>query len=174
MKSHPANKTAVRNNFKERDNEILEQRSGKDRRQKIIPPLRFLLFGGRRKNIRREEDMQNIVIMDSYSRSLFAVIIVILFLSLIDAAMTLYLIGHGAKELNPLMDYFLQKSPLTFIIAKYFITSVALIIILLIKNTYLPRTRFRSKNLFIFAIISFTLVIIWEIWLFYMVVFGSV
>jgi len=112
--------------------------------------------------------MKGIAIMDSYSQSLFAVIIGILCLSLIDAVMTLHLIGHGATEINPIMAYFLDKGTVTFVAAKYILTTVAVIIILLVKNSYLPRTRIRSKNLFIFAIASFALVIIWEIWLVYM------
>lgn len=173
MNSDGVDKKVGKDNFGEPDSRFSDQRSGNDRRQRIIPPLKFLFFGGRRKHIRRENDKQNIVIMDSYSQSLFAVIIGILCLSLIDAAMTLYLIGLGAKELNPIMDYFIQKGHITFIVAKYSITSAAVVIILLIKNTYLPRTRFRSRNLFIFAIISFSLVIVWEILLHYMVVARS-
>jgi hypothetical protein len=136
-----------------------------ERRQSKIPALRFLIFGGRRRQVRREEDMQGIIIMDSYSQSLFAVIITILCLSLIDAAMTLHLIGQGAKEMNPVMAYFLDKSIVIFIVAKYILTSIAVITILLIKNTYLPRTRIRSDRLFMFAIVSFALVIIWEVFL---------
>jgi hypothetical protein len=144
-----------------------------ERRQRKIPALRFLIFGGRRRQVRREEDMQGIIIMDSYSESLFAVIITILCLSLIDAIMTLHLIGHGAQEINPVMAYFLDKSIVIFIVAKYILTSIAVITILLIKNTYLPRTRIRSDRLFIFAIVSFALVIIWEIFLVFMLLARS-
>jgi hypothetical protein len=152
----------------EDDRQDHEKRYGVDRRKRTIPPFRFLIFGGRRRHVRREEDMKGIVFMDSYSQSLFAVIISILCLSLIDGVMTLHLIGHGAKELNPIMAYFLDKGTVVFITAKYILTSVAVIIILLIKNTYLPRTRVRSKKLFIFAIVSFSLVVIWEILLVFM------
>lgn len=152
----------------EDDRQDYEKRYGVDRRKRTIPSFRFLVFGGRRKQVRREEDMNGIVIMDSYSQSLFVVIIGILCLSLTDAAMTLHLIGHGAKEINPIMAYFLDKGIVVFITAKYIMTSVAVVIILLIKNTYLPRTRVRSKNLFTFAIVCFSLVIIWEILLVFM------
>jgi hypothetical protein len=162
-KNKPENLDVVEN-----DTQNHEKRFGNDRRQRIIPPLRFLVFGGRRRQVRREQDMKGIAIMDSYSQSLFAVIIGILCLSLIDAVLTLHLIGHGAQEINPIMAYFLDKGTGIFIIAKYVLTSVAVVIILLVKNTYLPRTRVRSKNLFTFAIVAFSLVITWEIWLFFM------
>jgi hypothetical protein len=160
-------KSEILNETEDDKNGHLKRRGG-DRRQNTIPALRFLVFGGRRRQVRREEDMQGIIIMDSYSQSLFAVIIGILCLSLIDAAMTLHLIGHGATEINPIMAYFLDKGTVIFIIAKYILTSIAVITILLIKNAYLPRTRIRSNNLFTFAIISFALVIIWEIFLVFM------
>lgn len=154
--------------FSEDDRQEKQNRHDADRRQRTIPSLRFLLFGGRRRKVRREEDMNSIIIMDSYSQSLFVVIIGILCLSLIDAIMTLHLIGHGAKEINPIMAYFLDKGIVIFIVSKYLLTSIAVIIILLIKNTYLPMTRIRSKNLFTFALVSFALVIIWEILLVFM------
>jgi len=33
-----------------------EYRNGADRRQRIIPPIKYLFWGGRRKHIRRKED----------------------------------------------------------------------------------------------------------------------
>ena len=36
-----------------------EYRNGADRRQRIIPPIKYLFFGGRRKHIRRKEDCDN-------------------------------------------------------------------------------------------------------------------
>jgi len=168
MLSYSAKEKSKNQNIAKDDGQEHEKRRGPDRRKSTIPPLRFLFFGGRRRQIRREEDMKGIAIMDSYSQSLFAVIIGILCLSLIDAVMTLHLIGHGATEINPIMAYFLDKGTVIFVAAKYILTTVAVIIILLVKNSYLPRTRIRSKNLFIFAIASFALVIIWEIWLVYM------
>ena len=160
-------------NITENGRRYHEKRRGADRRQSKIPGLRYLIFGGRRKHVRREEDNNGIVIMDFYSQSLFALIIGILCLSLIDAAMTLHLIGHGAQEINPVMAYFLDKGTVTFISAKYILTSGAVIIILLVQNAYLPRLRIRSKNLFIFAIVAFALVVVWEIYLLSKLIQGS-
>jgi hypothetical protein len=168
MNSDSAHKKSKSQDTKEDQKHAQDKRNEGDRRQSKFPSLRFLIFGGRRRQVRREEDMKGIVIMDSYSQSLFVVIVGILCLSLIDAVMTLHLIGHGAKEINPIMAYFLDKGTVIFIAAKYILTSAAVIIILLVKNAYLPRTRIRSNKLFAFAIISFALVIIWEIFLVFM------
>ncbi len=168
MNSYSVQKQTESKDSLENGGQDYEKRYGGDRRKRVVPPLRYLLFGGRRKRVRREEDMNGIAIMDRYSQSLFVVIMGIICLSLIDAVMTLHLISHGATEINPVMAYFLDKGTVNFIVAKYILTSLAVIIILLLKNNYLPKTRIRSKSLFIFAIVSFGLVIIWEILLVFM------
>jgi hypothetical protein len=97
----------------------------------------------------------------------------ILCLSLLDALLTLYLIEHGSNELNPVMDYFLKKGPLIFTIAKYLLTSVAVIIFVILTNSIVPRFKFRAKRLFSCALIAFGGVIVWEIILVYMLLFGK-
>jgi len=59
----------------------------------------------------------------------------IIFLSLLDALLTLYLIEEGSNELNPVMDYFLNKGPLIFTLAKYLLTSVAVVIFVILANS---------------------------------------
>ena len=51
--------------------------------------------GGRRGKIRRREDRRKWSYVDRYQQSLFGVIVIILFLSVIDAILTLVLINHG-------------------------------------------------------------------------------
>jgi hypothetical protein len=145
------------------------QRSGVDRRRKRIPPLRYLVAGGRRRGVRRAEDHQRIIILDRYSPRILAAIVGILCLSLIDAVLTLSLIDHGAAEVNPVMDFFLQQGSLVFTCVKYLLTSLSVVIFLLVNHSVLPRTRFRMSSLFTFAIASFAIVVVWEIMLFYMI-----
>lgn len=145
------------------------QRVGVDRRRKTIPPLRYLVAGGRRMGVRRVEDRRRIIILDRYSPHLFAAIVGILCLSLLDAVLTLSLIEHGATEVNPVMAFFLKQGPLMFTIVKYLLTSMAVVIFLLVNHNVLPRTRFRMSSLFTFAIASFAIVVVWEIMLFYMI-----
>ena len=72
---------------------ILSNRSGKDRRTKSGFNIRSFLFGGKREKIRRQEDTKKIFYVDRYSSRLFAVIVAILFLCVIDAFLTLFLFG---------------------------------------------------------------------------------
>jgi Domain of unknown function (DUF5658) len=140
-----------------------ELRAGGDRRRKTLPPLRYWIAGGRRRSVRRLEDSQRIVLLDRYSPKLFGAIIGILCLSLLDAILTLYLVEHGSSELNPVMDYFLKKGPLIFTVAKYILTSIAVIIFLVLANSVVPRSKFRAKKLFPYALIAFGSVIAWEL-----------
>ena len=145
------------------------QRFGVDRRRKTIPPLRYLVAGGRRRGVRRAEDRRGVILLDRYSPHLFAAIVGILCLSLLDALLTLSLIEHGATEVNPVMDFFLKQGPLIFTGVKYLLTSLAVVIFLLVNHNVLPRTRFRMGHLFTFAIAAFAIVVVWEIVLIYMI-----
>ena len=97
---------------------MLSNRSGKDRRTKSGFNIRSFLFGGKRENIRRQEDIKRIFYVDHYSPGLFFAIVSILFLCVIDALLTLFLLDHGAYEINPVMAYFLKFGPYTFLAFK--------------------------------------------------------
>lgn len=140
-----------------------EKRAGADRRRRAFPPLSFLLSGGRRRKVRRTDDRRRIAIVDHYSPWLLVVILGILFLSMTDAFLTLNLIEHGASEINPVMAYFLQKGPLVFTVAKYALTSMAVIIFVLVKNSVIRGSRMRTRTLFTFAIVCFAIAVAWQI-----------
>ncbi|HEX5679942.1 MAG TPA: DUF5658 family protein [Desulfobacterales bacterium] len=145
------------------------QRLGVDRRRKTIPSMRYLVAGGRRRGVRRAEDRRRFIILDRYNPHLFAAIVCILCLSLLEALLTLSLIDHGATEVNPVMDFFLKQGSLVFTSVKYLLTSLAVVIFLLVNHNVPPRTRFRMSSLFTFAIASFAIVVAWEIVLIYMI-----
>jgi len=138
-------------------------RSVGDRRRKTLPPLRYLVAGGRRRRVRRLEDSHRIVLLDRYSPKLLAAILGILVLSLLDAALTLYLVEQGASELNPVMDYFLKKGPLIFTVTKYLLTCIAVLIFLALATSIVPRSNFKAKKLFPYALLAFGGVVVWEL-----------
>ena len=74
------------------------QRSGVDRRQNKMPKLKYLLYSGKRESARRVEDKRKIHFFDRYNTRLFAAIMLILSLSILDALLTLYLIDNGSSE----------------------------------------------------------------------------
>jgi hypothetical protein len=119
--------------------------------------------GGRRRQVRRAHDQRRIVILDRYPAGLLVVILGILFLSLTDAFLTLNLIEHGASEINPVMAYFLEKGPIPFTVVKYGLTSMAVIIFVLVKNSTIRGSRMRTQSLFTFAIVCFAIAVVWQI-----------
>ena len=143
----------------------MERRTGTDRRSGKFPPLRYLLFGGRRKTIRRFEDKKNTIYLDQYSRRMVLLIAFIVVLSLIDGFLTLHLAGHGVKETNPLMALFLKYGIYSFLLAKLSLTSIGLICLLILNNLYLRPFRTYVKNIFPIFIGLYSVVIIWQIYI---------
>lgn len=144
-----------------------EKRRGVDRRTNKKARVRYLLFNGRRERVRRDEDRSRTFLFDRYNHKLFLAITVILVLSIIDALLTLIVIGRGATELNPVMAHFLEYGTLPFIIAKYFLTSVGVLILLIFKNVFLSKIKIYTHSLFPCVIFVFIAVIVWEIFLIY-------
>jgi len=142
-----------------------ENRRDGDRRKNQKAPLKYFLFNGRRERIRRAEDNQKAVFFDRYPPKLFAAIAAILMLSIFDALLTLILISKGSTELNPVMAYFLQHGLLTFIVAKYVLTSIGVFILLILKNVFLARFKMYTHSLFPIVIVTFAAVIVWELFL---------
>ena len=144
---------------------IVERRSGTDRRRNSTINLRMLLLGGRREHGRRKEDKMKTFLVDRYSPYLLAAIVGILFLSVIDALLTLYLLSRGAFELNPVMAYYLEMGPYSFLAVKYALTCVAVISFLLLRNIYLRPLRMYTGTLFYFVLALFGTVVAWQLFL---------
>jgi len=139
---------------------ILSNRSGKDRRTKSGFNIRSFLFGGKREKIRRQEDTRRIFYVDHYSPGLFFTIVAILFLCVIDALLTLFLLDHGAYEINPVMAYFLKFGPFVFFTSKYLLTITALICFLMFRNIAVRIIKIRTVSmLYLMAAFYLTVVI---------------
>jgi hypothetical protein len=142
-----------------------QNRRSKDRRTDHKARLKYLIFNGRRERIRREDDRLRVFFFDRYHPKLFATITAILMLSILDAVLTLILIDNGSSELNPVMAYFLQHGLLSFIIVKYFLTSIGVVILLIFKNVFVTRAKIYTHSLFSAVIFTFLSVIVWELFL---------
>ena len=146
-----------------------EKRCGRDRRTHQFPKWRYLLFSGRRAKARRKEDLHRTFYFDRYSSNLFAAIVAILMLSVLDALLTLYLIDNGSTELNPVMSYFIDYGPFVFMGAKYFLTCTGVIILLLFRNVLRKRSITHAQHLFSYIIVAFSTVIAWELYLIFFI-----
>jgi len=165
--------------FDSKDNSIpvsdsptyVEKRSGEDRRIQQFPKWRYLLFSGKRAKARRKEDKHRTFYFDRYSSNLFAAIVAIIMLSVLDALLTLYLIDNGSTEVNPVMSYFIEHGPFEFMMAKYFFTCAGVILLLLFRNVLLKRSITHTQHLFSYIICAFATVIAWELYLIFFVVY---
>ncbi len=143
----------------------LNRRSGKDRRSHDAPEIKTLFIYSRRKKIRRKEDKHHIVYFDQYGSGIFVAIVSILFLSIIDALLTLFLIDCGASEINPIMAYFLNFGPFTFVSVKYFLTCYSVVVLLIFNNVFLRKIKIYTRSLFSYAVGVFVIVVGWELFL---------
>jgi hypothetical protein len=112
-----------------------------------------------------EVEMERAYIGEIHSPKTLALILLILLLSITDAYLTLDLINQGAVELNPIMAYYLNHGALTFFGMKYLLTCASIIVILIIKDLYIFRTKVQGKILFVFHLIVLTSVVQWELYL---------
>jgi len=152
---------------------LREYRSGEDRRKRKIPPLKYLLFGGRRKRIRRKEDKNELIILDTHGPWVSVLAVIILVLSIIDGLLTLNLVSRGAQEVNPLMSFLIHINPYIYFFLKCFLTIVAVIILILLRNYRSKIFRVRVSNLLPLIAVFFILFIFYQLHLkFKMAFFG--
>lgn len=140
-----------------------ERRQRRERRRKPTPVYFKLTQRGRRQRPRRREERKSGYYQDRYSRRIVAALLAIVFLSLTDAYLTLYLIDRGAAEVNPVMAFFLTLGPFYFIASKYLLTCASVVLLLIHKNVFIFRTRIRAKAVFYIIIAVFVSVIGWEL-----------
>ncbi len=140
-----------------------EQRSNHDRRLKHIPFYKLFSFKGKRSTLRRSEDCKQITIVDQYHPSLLIYTLIVLGLSLLDAALTLVLLQRGAVEINPVMRYYIDLGPWVFVIVKYGITALSLILIVVFNAIIYTRHRIASLLTMPFCVSVFGSVVIWEL-----------
>jgi hypothetical protein len=100
----------------------------------------------------------------------FAAVLVIVVLSVADSYLTIDLVSCGGKELNPIMAYYLNQSPLLFFLVKYWLTCAAIVIILSIKNNYILGTKIRAGFLLVFFLFALALAAQWQLFLLYEIV----
>jgi hypothetical protein len=142
-----------------------EKRSGSDRRRKELSSFSKYWLMGKRASIRRKEDRQKRWPLDQYSPKMFAAILSIVGLSVLDAMFTLELTDRGAAEVNPIMAYYLNWGPVVFFCIKYLLTFASVLVILLGQRIYPGRRWGQLKHLYLALIVVFCLALSWELYL---------
>jgi len=142
-----------------------EYRNGADRRKRKIPALKYLLFGGRRQRIRRKKDEGRLIIQDAHGSGIFALAVIILVLSAVDGLLALNLIGSAAREVNPVMSYFIEINPYLYFFAKCFFTIIGVVFIVILRNYKSRLLRWRLFRLLPVIMIVFMLIVLYELYL---------
>jgi hypothetical protein len=146
------------------------RRSGNDRRKQTRITVRMLAGDGNRKIIRRHEDQGRIFLVDHYSPVLFVTIVGILFLCVIDAILTLFLLNHGAHEANPIMAYLLSLGSYAFFVPKFVLTIVATICLFMFRGVVVQKFNISTHSLLYFLAWIYVAVVTWELYLVYNVI----
>lgn len=121
-----------------------ERRSGAERRGRPTSPFTLQSLVGSRRHYRRREDARKFYFVDLYSPFSVVLLVSTLVLSIVDAFLTLSLVGGDIYELNPVMGFFLRLGPFEFILVKWFMSAFGLITLLVLKNYYLWEGRVKA------------------------------
>lgn len=115
------------------------RRSRSDRRSRPTPRIsRYSFLGGRRGDVRREEEREGSFV-DVYRPSVVLAVVLIALLNVGDSFFTLHHLQAGGIELNPVAERLLRTGRLGFVGWKSAIIGVALVVLLLHKNFALAR-----------------------------------
>jgi len=95
----------------------------------------------------------------------FGAVLLIIVLCVADSYFTIDIVSRGGQELNPIMAYYLNQSPLLFFIVKYSITCTAIMMILSIKSNYIWGIRIRPEFFLVSFFIALALVVQWQLFL---------
>jgi hypothetical protein len=136
--------------------------NGQDRRRKnSLRTAMHSVYRNRRASVRRVDDDAVNMYVDRHEPWLVYMALGALLLSATDAYFTLALLQHGSYELNPIMDYFIQKGPRLFFIVKFTLTSTCIVFVLMHKNFVFLRL-FKGYHVLLSSFALYSLLICYE------------
>ena len=96
-------------------------------------------------------------------------IILLLILSIIDGFMTLHLLNHGAREINPIMSSCLESGPWFFLSSKFLLTCFGAMCLLVVSNSYVFGNRLHVRDIFPAMLVLYLMMIVWDSFLYIIV-----
>ncbi|MEO0649800.1 MAG: DUF5658 family protein [Planctomycetota bacterium] len=112
---------------------------GPDRRKRPTPRFsRYSLWGGRRKDPRRDEERSGSFV-DLYEAGMLFPIGLVALLNIADCFFTLVHLQQGGFEVNPIADALLKTGRLGFVALKVSLIGLALVILTLHKNFWMAQ-----------------------------------
>ncbi|MCG6970873.1 MAG: DUF5658 family protein [Gammaproteobacteria bacterium] len=136
---------------------------GQDRRSKnSLRTAWHSVYRNRRTAVRRIDDDAVNVYLDRHEPWLVYMALGALLLSITDAFFTLALLQHGSYEMNPFMDYFIQKDIRLFFIVKFSMTATCILFVLMHKNFLFLRL-FKGYHVLFTSFVLYSLLISYEL-----------
>ncbi|MCA3009042.1 MAG: hypothetical protein INH34_11770 [Phycisphaerales bacterium] len=138
-----------------------EFRRGADRRRRPTPMFsRYVLWGGRRRHVRRTEEREG-AFVDVHSAGVFVIVVGIVALNLLDAWFTLLFLSHGGQELNPIVQWLLESEwhPWPFVGMKTLGIGIACMFLAMARN-------FQAARLGLWTVfLGYTCLLGWHLYL---------
>jgi hypothetical protein len=117
----------------------IERRSGVDRRRRSLSAYLRGARNPRRRDGRRASDAYYLIV-DWHSPRVFAMVLGILTLCVADGVLTVFLISHGAVEVNPFMAMFVPHRLGWFAAIKLTLTSLGTLVLVACSRMKLFKT----------------------------------
>lgn len=112
---------------------------GPDRRRRPTPRFsRYTFLGGRRRDVRRPEELEGTYV-DRYRGRVVLAVLWVALMNVGDSFFTLWHLQSGGIELNPVADQLLRTGRLGFVLWKSCLIAFALLVLVLHKNFWLAR-----------------------------------
>ena len=138
-----------------------ERRTITDRRRRPTPMFsRYVLWGGRRRHVRRDEERDG-AFVDIHGPWSLLLVLVVVALNLLDAFFTLLFLSHGGTELNPMVQWVLDSEwhPWPFLLLKTIGIGVACAFLIVAKH-------FRSARWGMgFVVVGYSVLLGWHLFL---------
>lgn len=147
----------------DRRGSTVDRRAGMDRRSRTFRALLTGAWQARRRNPRRAEPA-TLGTVDWHAPQWFAAALIVLLLSLADAFLTLVLVGHGAVEINPLMQPLVTGGGRSFAFMKLALTSGAVTILVVLARVPVFG-RLMAGPLLAATALLYTVLVGYEFWL---------
>jgi hypothetical protein len=139
----------------------MERRRYSERRRGRLGAYLEGALNPRRRAGRRSED-QIYPIIDWHSSRVLALVLGILGLSMMDGAMTIVLMSHGASEANPVMALLLPHSPGLFAAIKLTLTASGIVVLVVCSRMRLFR-RISGESLLYAVLFAYIALITYEL-----------
>jgi hypothetical protein len=119
-------------------------------------------FSPRRRGGRRAGEQEHLV--DHHEPYLMFLAVVMLVLSVIDAFLTVKLLGSGAEEANPLLAFVLNEHPRLFAVTKMALTGLGVVLLVAVARQKLFRL-VRAGAFLQLLVLAYFALVAYEAWL---------